>query len=201
LDLHWPEDRGPASTWFARLSVDVVADGDVHISLTDSRGEVATARGSTLEVGTVAGPPPPGAPLLGLSRLTVTPVASGMVRQVTVSYARSRPQGLLCGYGVRSNHPLDGKAPGRGAPTHYWSGTVWAPYVFHAVAAMRAYGEPELADLVAEAFVAGVRQAYLEGVVAPEHLCDLTGTGLGASRQAWTAAVALLLDPGSQGVT
>jgi glycogen debranching enzyme len=130
-----------------------------------------------------------------LVRLGVTSAAEGaLLRRVTLDYIRPRPEGLLSRYGIRSTHPLDGKVPTAGAPTHYWSGTVWAPYAWHAVEALRAHGEQELAVLVAEGFCAGVRQAYAFGQLAPEHMCEHTGIGMGCDRQAWTAGVALLLD-------
>jgi hypothetical protein len=198
LDIDWPEDRQAAAAWFARIAVSVDADGPVEVTVTDSRGicHVEAAKdGSVVVIGAVSGPPPPDAPLLGLARLEVTAAADNSVlRSVTVEYARPRPEGLLSRYGVRSTHPLDGKVPVRGAPTHYWSGTVWAPYTWHAVEALRANGEDELAALVAEGYCSGVRQSYAFGMLAPEHHCEHTGIGMGCDRQAWTAGVALLLD-------
>ena len=198
LDVSWPDDRQVANAWFARLAVTVDADGPVEVSLTDSRGlshvESAT-EGSAVVVGAVAGPPPPDAPLHGLVRLAVTATADDvLLRSVTLDYIRPRPEGLLSRYGIRSTHPLDGKVPTPGASTHYWSGTVWAPYAWHAVEALRAHGEEELGVLVAEAFCAGVRESYALGIRAPEHHCEHTGIGMGCVDQAWTAGVALLLD-------
>jgi hypothetical protein len=198
LDIDWPADRQVASAWFARIAVCVDADGPVEVTVTDSRGvsRVESVKdGSEVVIGAVSGPPAPEAPLLGIARLTVTAAADEvLLRSVTVDYARPRPEGLLSRYGVRSAHPLDGKVPMPGAPTHYWSGTVWAPYAWHAVEALRSYGEDELAALVAEGYCSGVRQSYAFGMLAPEHHCEHTGIGMGCDRQAWTAGVALLLD-------
>jgi hypothetical protein len=198
LDVSWPDDRQVATAWFARLAVSVDADGPVEVSLADGRGQIhveSVKAGSAVEVGAVAGPPPPDAPLHGLSRLLVTAASDTTVlRAATVDYIRPRPEGLLSRYGIRSTHPLDGKVPTPGAPTHYWSGSVWAPYAWHAVEALRAYGEAELAVVVAEGFCAGVRQSYAFGLLAPEHHCEHTGIGMGCDKQAWTAGIALLLD-------
>jgi glycogen debranching enzyme len=198
LEVTWPDDRQVATAWFARLAVSVDADGPMDVAITDGRGIThlqAAKDGAPVEVGAVAGPPPQDAPLHGLARLAVTAAAEGtLLRSVTVDYIRPRPEGLLSRYGIRSTHPLDGKVPTPGAPTHYWSGTVWAPYAWHAVEALRAHGEEELGVLMAEAFCAGVKQSYAFGIRAPEHHCEHTGIGMGCPDQAWTAGVALLLD-------
>jgi glycogen debranching enzyme len=172
--------------------VTVEADQPVQVRLTDSTGCTASAT-DLLEVGGVAGPPPPDAPLHGLRELEVHAPQGAVVRRVTVDYSRPAGQGLLARYGLRSNHPLDGKSPVTGAPTHYWSGTVWAPYAWHAAHALAGCGESELAQELARGYLDGVRRAFALGRVAPEHHCADTGTGMGADRQAWTAAVALLL--------
>lgn len=198
LDITWPDDRQVATAWFARLAVTVDSEGPAEVTLIDGRGicHVESAKkGTQVEVGAVAGPPPPDAPLHGLARLAVTATSDNtLLRSVTLDYIRPRPEGLLSRYGVRSTHPLDGKVPTPGASTHYWSGTVWAPYAWHAVEALRAHGEEELAVLVAEAFCTGVLQSYALGLRAPEHHCEHTGIGMGCGDQAWTAGVALLLD-------
>jgi hypothetical protein len=198
LDISWPWDREVATAWFARIAVSADAHGPVEVTVTDSRGVSRTDSlkdGLVVEIGAVSGPPPPDAPLKGLARLVVTAGADDAeVRSVTVEYVRPRPEGLLSRYGVRSTHPLDGKVPAAGAPTHYWSGSVWAPYAWHGVEGLLAAGENELARLTAQAYVDGVRQAYAFGMLAPEHHCEHTGIGMGCDRQAWTAGVALLLD-------
>jgi hypothetical protein len=198
LDVSWPPDREVANTWYARIAVSADAHGPVEITVTDSRGVSRTdvvKDGTAVEIGAVSGPPPADAPLKGLARLVVTAAADDVeLRSVAVDYARPRPEGLLSRYGIRSTHPLDGKAPAARAPTHYWSGTVWAPYAWHAVEALSDCGERELAALVAEGFCKGVQQSYAFGMLAPEHVCDHTGIGMGCELQAWTAGVALLLD-------
>jgi hypothetical protein len=197
LGLDWPADRAVAHEWFTIVGVRVDADGDVGVELTTGDGttyqSIATGRAPQVSFGDVTGPPRQ--PLHGITRLAFRARSAAVtLRAVEVTWARQRGAGLLSRYGVRSLHPLDGKFPAGAAPTHYWSGTVWAPYMWHACHALEMAGRHELAVEQSRAFRAGIRDAFRQGVVAPEHVCDQTGMGLGAPRQAWTAAVALLLD-------
>jgi hypothetical protein len=197
LTLAWPDDRGVTQEWFTRISATVAAHGDVAVELTTGTGQtyhgLATSAVPTVTFGEVTGPPRQ--PLHGLAQLTFRARSPEVVlQQVEVTWARQRPRGLLSAYGTRSLHPLDGKFPAGAAPTHFWSGTVWAPYAWHACHALARAGHHALAVEQSRAFRAGVLAAFRQGTVAPEHLCDATGVGMGAPRQAWTAAIALLLD-------
>jgi hypothetical protein len=197
LTMTWPRDRSVTQEWFTTVGVTLDADGDVTVELATGDGRIysstATAEQPRVTFGDVTGPPRQ--PIRGIERLTLRARSRDVtVRGVDLTWARQRPQGMLSAYGIRSLHPLDGKFPAGAAPTHYWSGTVWAPYVWHACHALDRAGRHELAVEQSRAFRAGVLAAFRQGCVSPEHLCDKTGLGLGAPRQAWKAAVALLLD-------
>jgi hypothetical protein len=197
LTLEWPADRAVADEWFTRISVAVDGEGDVGVELQTGAGQAyfatSTATARTVVFGDVTGPPRQ--PLHGLTRLSLRVLsAQARVSTVTLTWARQRPRGLLGPYGVRSLHPLDGKFARGSAPTHFWSGTVWPPYAWHTCHALAAAGELALALEQSRAFRVGVRAAFRQGSVAPEHVCDTSGVGMGTQRQAWTAAVALLLE-------
>ncbi|HZQ87629.1 MAG TPA: trehalase family glycosidase [Acidimicrobiales bacterium] len=196
----WPDDRNVATVWFARLAVEIVlapGSGAVVGEIVDGRGRVFPFDGGGAVFGEVSGPPGDRVPR-GLRSVEVRAAGAGSppacVREVRVSYVRPERAGLLSPYGIRSAHPLDGKYPAPGAPTHFWSGTVWAPFVWFACHAFRRYGEESLAVLLAERYCHAVRRAHGLGAESPEHLSAETGVGMGAPNVAWTGAVALLLE-------
>jgi glycogen debranching enzyme len=115
------------------------------------------------------------------------------VDEVQLRWFRMEPAGLLSPYGIKSNHPLDGKHPAPGAPTEFWSGTVWAPHQLHTCQALVRYGEHELATAIARAFCDAVATSYAAGGDAFEHISHENGRGLGVGRYTWTASVALQL--------
>jgi hypothetical protein len=197
LTMSWPGDRGITQEWFTRIGVTVEGEGEFTVELTTGQGAThhaaVTHDAPSVVFGDVTGPPRQ--PLHGLSRLVIRARSlTATLRNVELTWARQRPRGLLSQFGVRSLHPLDGKFPAGAAPTHFWSGTVWAPYAWLVCHALDRGGLHELAVEQARAFNDGVRASFRQGFVAPEHFCDVTGAGMGAPRQAWTAAVTLLLD-------
>ncbi len=115
------------------------------------------------------------------------------VDEVTLRWFRVDHRGLLSPYGIKSAHPLDGKHPAPGAPTEFWSGTVWGPHQLHACQALLRHGEVELATACARAFCDAVATMYAAGGDAFEHISHEDGTGLGTGGYTWTAAVALML--------
>jgi glycogen debranching enzyme len=206
--LRFGADRGPAYAAFPRLEGSVqVAHAQPHASLrlvmTDREGtEHTVVSADNVTAGrhdgaaghdTMAHLPDDGPHWIpGIRELRL--VARGCeVSEVTLRWFRMHHDGLLSPYGVKSNHPLDGKHPAPGAPTEFWSGTVWGPHQLHTCHALLRYGEVELATACARAFCDAVATSYAAGGDAFEHISHEDGRGLGTSGYTWTAAVALML--------
>ena len=196
LTMAWPRDRMAATVWFNRLEVGVDADGPVEVVVTDGdgvTGRYAVGDGP-VEIGGVSGPPASDAPLHGLREVRLRALADEVtLRGLVLRWSRPERHGLLTARGVRSAHPLDGKHPAPGAPTHFWSGTVWAPYCYHVAHALRSAGEELLARAVATGYCDTVMELLRLGAPSPEHFSADTGAAMGAVPVAWTGAVALLL--------
>lgn len=201
-------DRGPASAAFPRLeaSVHVAAaapGASLRLTMTDRDGTVRPFLAlDAVQPGTHEGKAghdtmahvSEAAPhwIPGIRELRLD--APGCtVDEVELRWFRMEHKGLLSPYGIKSNHPLDGKHPAPGAPTEFWSGTIWGPHQLHACQALMRYGEVELATAIARAFCDAVASSYAAGGDAFEHLSHEDGGGLGTGRYTWTAAVALQL--------
>jgi glycogen debranching enzyme len=115
------------------------------------------------------------------------------VTALHVDHARMDRAGLLSSYGIKSAHPLDGKHPAPGAPTDFWSGTIWGPHQLHGVQALQRYGYSVLAEAVARAYCDCVAGAYASGGDAFEHHSHEDGRGLGTLGYTWGAGTALVL--------
>ncbi|HZQ26525.1 MAG TPA: trehalase family glycosidase [Acidimicrobiales bacterium] len=201
------EDRGPAAAAFWRLGFAVSvsglvsADARVVVEVEDGDGRVFRAvdikPDAAGEFEVAAGPDPWSVPggrtwVHGLRRIEL--VASGCtVRSVDVRYDDWPASGLLSPYGIKSAHPLDGKHPAPGAPTQFWSGTIWGPHQMHGCYGLARYGFTDLAAACARAFCDATATSYAAGGDAFEHLSHEDGRGLGTTRYTWGAAAALLL--------
>lgn len=199
-------DRGPAAAAFRSLSVEpVVTDATtnawVEVIVTDGRGDqhvpIAGPPGKAGRVEAELGHRPfsgygNGTWVAGLREIRVR--ARGCdLQELTVRYARMDRAGLLSRYGLKSAHPLDGKHPAPGAPTEFWSGTVWGPHNFHACQGLARYGHEDLARAIALAYCDGAVASYLSTGEAMEHHDPETGHGYNAWNYAWGAGVALVL--------
>jgi glycogen debranching enzyme len=206
--LRFGADRGPAHAPFLRLegSVQVVHAGPeatLRLVTTDRDGveHSLVAPDSVtpgMHSGTAGHEPMSHLPSEGLHWIRgireLRLVARGCeVSEVTLRWNRVQHEGLLSPFGVKSNHPLDGKHPAPGAPTEFWSGTIWGPHQLHTCHALLRYGEVELASACARAFCDAVATAYAAGGDAFEHISHEDGRGLGTGRYTWTAGVALML--------
>jgi hypothetical protein len=206
LVMLFGEDRGPAAGAFMRagVAVDVVecADGArVVVAVEDGKGRVATILDAKPDADTtlegLLGVDPFAAPggrhwLDGLRRVEVRTEAC-RTRELWLTYSRMDRSGLLSPFGIKSAHPLDGKHPSPGAPTQFWSGTVWAPHSLHGCYALDRYGYHDLAAACARAFCDATATSFAAGGEAFEHLSHENGHGLGVADYTWTAAVALVL--------
>lgn len=194
--LGWPADRRVAVQWFRRLEVVARSSGPLQLQITTGDGSLLVRDllpDEPVVLGDVNGPPDEEA-LHGLRSIVVTsPAAGTSVAELVVRWMRPEREGLLCRPGIRSAHPLDGKSPAPGAPTHFWSGSVWAPHVYHVASALRAAGEEPLAHAVARSYADAVVATLELGQGSPEHISADTGAAMGAVPVAWTGAVALLL--------
>lgn len=204
--LRFAADRGPATAAFRRIAVsvevvDVGTGAFVEVDVLDGRGAVEQPiAGTPGDDGRLEG-------VLGIDPMTVSadPTWTRGLREVRVrtrdcrlqtlhvDHARMDRAGLLSAYGVKSAHPLDGKHPAPGAPTDFWSGTIWGPHQLHAVQALQRYGYQPLAEAVARAFCDCVAAAYGSGGQAFEHNSHEDGRGLGTPGYTWGAGTALVL--------
>src|SRR5579884_217090 len=201
-------DRGPAAAAFPRMEASVrvaraQAGASLRLTMTDRNGEVHPFLAlDAVQPGAVEGRAghdtmahlPGDGPhwIPGIRELRLD--APGCdVEEVELRWFRVEYKGLLSPYGIKSNHPLDGKHPAPGAPTEFWSGTIWGPHQLHTCQALMRYGEVELATAIARAFCDAVATAYAAGGDAFEHLSHEDGCGLGTGRYTWTAGVALQL--------
>ena len=198
------DDRGPAVTAFMRLAVvvevaDAGANAAVAVTVVDGNGrtyvpvEGAVGAGQALE-GAVDAPERSdgGRWVYGIRELRVR--ASGCrVGAVRLRYARMDRRGLLSPYGIKSAHPLDGRHPAPGAPTTFWSGTVWGPHSFHGCNALAAHGYRDLALATARVYCDAVATAFAAGGETFEHHSHEDGAGLGTVDYTWGAGVALVL--------
>jgi len=201
-------DRGPAAAAFPRMEASVrvaraQAGASLRLTMTDRNGEVHPFLAlDAVQPGAVEGRAghdtmahlPGDGPhwIPGIRELRLD--APGCdVEEVELRWFRVEHKGLLSPYGIKSNHPLDGKHPAPGAPTEFWSGTIWGPHQLHTCQALMRYGEVELATAIARAFCDAVATAYAAGGDAFEHLSHEDGCGLGTGRYTWTAGVALQL--------
>lgn len=189
-------DRGPAAAAFLRMRLEVqvseaAADAQVQGRVRDGSGRV-----HELPLGRPAVDPLaadlPGGWVPGVRELSVT-VRGCRLTEVKVSYSRMDRAGLLSSFGIKSAHPLDGKHPAPGAPTEFWSGTIWGPHQLHGVQALARYGEPELAAACARTFCDTVAVAYAAGGDVFEHNSHENGRGLGTGHYTWGAGLALVL--------
>lgn len=195
-------DRMPASVVFTTLTIEVevagpTPDARVEVTVTDGAGRVHRPIRTSLDghvasgaVRDTEGKTRPG--VRGLRAITAT-VDGARLTRVRVRYSRMDRTGLLTASGVRSAHPLDGKSPAPGAPTEFWSGTVWGPHNFHACYGLRAYGYEDLARMVARAYADGVTESFIGGGEAFEHLDPHTRHGLGTTDYGWLCGIALVL--------
>lgn len=196
LTARFGTDRGPAAAAFLRMQLsvrvsDVAEVAKVHARLHDGSERVHQMDLREAGDGTFAADVP-GDWVPGIRELAVE--ADGCrLAEVKLGYSRFDRAGLLSPFGIKSAHPLDGKHPAPGAPTEYWSGTIWGPHQLHGVQALARYGEPELAAACARAFCDTVALAYAAGGDAYEHNSHENGHGLGTGRYTWGAAVALVL--------
>lgn len=199
-------DRGPAAVAFNRLAVEVeVADADpgatVQVRVVDAEGtEHVPVDGDVSADSSVSG-------MLGQDAMrkadvrTWTPglrelavVARGCrVRTVYLRYARLDRAGLLSRHGIKSAHPLDGKHPAPGAPTEFWSGTLWGPHQLHGCHALSAHGHHDVALAAARAYCDTVATAFAASGQVHEHHSHEDGHGLGTIDYTWSGGVALLL--------
>ncbi len=204
--LRFAPDRGPASAAFRWMSVavditDTGPDPLVEVDVVDGRGAlqqpIAHKPGSDGRVEGLLGIDP----MLVSAEPTWTPgLAEIRLRArdcrataLHVDYARMDRAGLLNSYGIKSAHPLDGKHPAPGAPTDFWSGTIWGPHQLHGVQALQRYGYSALAEAVARAYCDCVADAYASGGDAFEHNSHEDGRGLGTLGYTWGAGTALVL--------
>jgi hypothetical protein len=202
------EDRGPGAMGYRRIGVAVdvasVAAGggaSLVVEVEDGTGHVHRPVELKPDAAGVfeglLGPSPwdsPGARtwMSGLRRVEL--IASGCeVRSVEVRYDHIDQSGLLSPFGIKSAHPLDGKHPAPGAPTEFWSGTLWGPHQFHGCFGLARYGYDDLAAACARAFCDATAISYAAGGDAYEHLSHETGRGLGTTGYTWGAGTALLL--------
>lgn len=201
-------DRGPAAAAFVRLTVEVEVElggggpqarvtgsvqdgrGGTHVLLDGAVGATGRLAGE-LDVAALAARGEPDW-LPGLRSLMVSTQGCA-VREVRLRYARMDRAGLLSTRGLKSAHPLDGKHPAPGAPTQFWSGTIWGPHQLHACQALARYGRADLAQAIALAYCDATVEAFCAGGDAFEHLCPQTGHGLGIHGYTWGAAIALVL--------
>lgn len=206
LVLRFGEDRGPAAAAFSRLevAVDVVrtgAGGRVSVTITDGRGrrfvplDAAVGEPGTFE-GLVGGDPMESVGnrgwTAGLGEVRLR--AEGCdVTELRIAYSRMDRGGLLSRYGIKSAHPLDGKHPAPGAPTEFWSGTIWGPHQLHGCQALARYGYEDLARAIAMAYCDTAATSYAANGAAFEHYSHEDGGGLGTADYTWGAGVALLL--------
>jgi hypothetical protein len=205
--LRFGPDRGPAAAAFRRVGVAVevasvaAAGGSVVVEIEDGEGRVhrvvdVKPDGAGLFEG-LLGPDPwasagERAWTSGLRRVEL--IAPGCeVRRVDVRYDDGAQSGLLSPFGIKSAHPLDGKHPAPGAPTEFWSGTIWGPHQLHGCYGLRRYGYDDLARACARAFCDATAVSYAAGGEAFEHLSHETGRGLGTFGYTWGASVALVL--------
>lgn len=200
-------DRGPATAPFRRFGIEVDVAAVEHpgmhlaVEVEDGTGEVMRVVDTRVDgpgrfegaVGVGQGGSPRAlAWINGLRRVEL--IAPGVtVNSLDVFYNDVAQSGLLSPFGIKSAHPLDGKHPAPGAPTEFWSGTIWAPHQFHGCHALARYGHEDLARACARAFCDAAAVSYAGGGDAFEHLSHETGRGLGTSGYTWTAAVALML--------
>jgi hypothetical protein len=205
--LRFGADRGPATAAFRRIGIAVdiaeVPAGGAHVVVEVEDGTGRVFRPIDVKVDSpgvieeVLGNSPWDSPeqvswTSGLRRVELT--APGCrVSRVDVQYDDVEASGLLSPFGIKSAHPLDGKHPAPGAPTEFWSGTIWGPHQFHGCDALARYGEVDLAAACARAFCDATALSYAAGGDAFEHLSHETGRGLGTGRYTWGAAAALLL--------
>lgn len=209
LVARFGEDRGPHATAFLRVGVVVevsAVDGDgdggsVVVEVEDGTGYVQrpvstrVSEPGVLE-GQLGGSPweSPAARswTSGLRRIEMT--APGCtIRSVKVTYHDVFNKGMLSRYGIKSAHPLDGKHPAPGAPTEFWSGTLWGPHQFHGCYGLARYGYEDLASACARAWCDAMAASVASGGDAFEHLSHEDGQGLGVSNYTWGAATALVL--------
>ncbi|MBW3560982.1 MAG: hypothetical protein KY437_00630 [Actinobacteria bacterium] len=200
------QDRGPAAAAFTRLEIQAEiagagSDAAVEVSVVDGRGQrhiplqANPREGQTLQ-GLVGRDP-----MLALDTPSWTPglremrlVTTGCrVMAVRLRYARMDRAGLLSPFGIKSAHPLDGKHPAPGAPTEFWSGTVWGPHSFHGCIALSRYGHHALALATARAYCDAVATAFAAGGESFEHHSHEDGRGLGITDYTWGGGVALVL--------
>lgn len=201
-------DRGPAVAAFGGLAVGVTiesvatlaAGARVVVEVEDGAGRVIKAIDAAVDgPGVIAqsdddpfyeeggrGWVP------GIRRLRLRTVGC-VISEVELRYKRMARTGLLSPFGIKSAHPLDGKHPAPGAPTQFWSGTIWGPHNFHGPHGLRRYGHDALARAVARAYCDAVATSYAAGGEAFEHLSHETGQGCAIVDYTWTAAVALVL--------
>lgn len=200
--LRFGPDRGPAAAAFTRLEVVVQGrDGAaVQVVVHDGTGEQHVPISGPLHGGRASGH-------LGVDPfegsggpawtpgLRVIDVRAGrdQISELTVHYSRMDRAGLLSAYGIKSAHPLDGKHPAPGAPTQFWSGTVWGPHQLHGCQALARYGYTDLARAVAKAYCDTIGTSFAASGDAFEHHSHEDGRGLGTAPYTWGAAVALVL--------
>jgi hypothetical protein len=210
--LLFGSDRGPGAAGYRRLGVHVdvasvdspdarvvveVEDGLGHVYRpVDVKPSVADGAGAKTYSDMLGNNPwdSPGRRTWtsGLRRIELS--APGCtVTSVKVLYDDVEQSGLLSPFGIKSAHPLDGKHPAPGAPTDFWSGTIWGPHQFHGCYGLRQYGHEDLARACARAFCDATALSYAAGGEAFEHLSHETGRGLGTFGYTWGAAVALVL--------
>lgn len=209
--LRFDRDRNPAHVAFRRLEVEVdcCGTGPVRVEIADGEGTryvpVAAEAGAepTTLTGLLGDDPwaVPGRRTWARGITEVVLDAPGVdVREVRLRYSDYRQLSLLSPFGLKSAHPLDGKHPAPGAPTDFWSGTIWGPHQLHACQALARHGEEDLALAVARAFCDATATSYASGGDTFEHLSHEDARGLGVGGYTWGAAVALtlmheLLDP------
>ena len=200
------EDRGPAAEAFTRLGVDVdILEADegavVAIAIVDGDGRTHVPVDAPAVTGrTLSG-------MIGQDamrevdrrtwthglrelRLTATGCRVGAVR---LRYTRLDRTGLLSPYGIKSAHPLDGKHPAPGAPTEFWSGTLWGPHSFHGCHALSRHGRHDLALAAARAYCDTIASAFAASGEVHEHHSHEDGHGLGTVDYTWSGGTALVL--------
>jgi hypothetical protein len=203
--VRFGKDRGPAVAAFHPVMVDVTVrsaepgGGHVTVLVEDGHGRVVTAVDEDVKGDCViesGGIDPFDASdqtwTDGLRRIELRATRCE-IADVTLRHRRMDRAGLLSAYGIKSAHPLDGKHPAPGAPTQFWSGTIWGPHQLHGCHALRRYGHDDLARACARAFCDAVATSFAAGGEAFEHISHEDGRGLGITDYTWTAAVALVL--------
>jgi putative isomerase len=121
------------------------------------------------------------------SLLTLMPLALGDLLpepQRSLTTRRLLEGGYLTAHGLATEPP----SSARYEPDGYWRGPIWAPSTMLLVDGLRRSGQHELADVVAERFVALCAASGMA-----ENFDALTGAGLRDRSMTWTAAVLLEL--------